>query len=280
MVRRVSIYLLLASPALYGADKTAETLLEVLRDIGGLQEQIKALQKSMDSRFADLTQAGADQARAAAEQNAQSMAALRDSLRKSLQGQQDQQTKALDAIAAVGSQVQSVADQLSTMRQALNDLTAVTNRLSTQMSDLAATVKSLQGAKPDPSGGSEVSATDLFANAEGDRLGGKLDLALKEYSDYVSKFGDTPQAPDAQYYIGSIHYSNSEWDDAVKGFDLLLQTYPDSKRTPEGLYYRADSLARLNRWQEANDALKDLRKRFPDNRLAKQGLTVKPPVHQ
>jgi TolA-binding protein len=95
----------------------------------------------------------------------------------------------------------------------------------------------------------------------------------------VAKFGNTGQASVAQYYIGSIHYSNQEWDEAVKAFNMLLQTYPDSKRAPESLYYKADSLARLGRSTEATDALKDLRQRFPDSPLAKQGLTVKPPAH-
>jgi TolA-binding protein len=281
MVRRLLISVLVASPALFGADKTTETMLEVLRDVGGLQEQIKALQKSLEGKLTDMSQAGEDQARAAAEQSGKAMAALRDSLQKSLQSQQDQQTKNLDAIAAVGSQVQAVSDQLSTMRQALNDLTAAMSRLTTQVSDLTTLVKSAQAPKPDAvavGSATEISATDLFANAEADRLGGKLGLALQEYADYVAKFGTTGQAPDAQYYVGSIHYSNQEWDDAVKAFDALLQTYPDSKRVPASLYYKADSLARLGRATEATDTLKDLRKRFPDDPLARRGLSVKPPA--
>lgn len=280
MVLRLFISVLIASPALFGADKTAETMLEVLRDLGGLQEQIKALQKSLEGKLTDLSQAGADQAHASADQSAKSMAALSDSVQKSLRVQQDQQTKTLDAVAAVGSQVQAVSDQLSTMRQAMSDLAATVSRLNTQVSDLATVVKAMQAAKPDTSNAqqsNEMSATDLLASAEADRLGGKLDLALEEYTEYATKYGSTDQAPDAQYYIGSIHYSNQEWDDAVKAFNVLLQSYPDSKRVAAGLYYKADSLAKLGRWQDANDTLRDLRKRFPDNPLAKQGLTPKPP---
>jgi TolA-binding protein len=280
MVRRLLIFVLIASPALCAADKTTETMLELLRDVGGLQEQIKALQKSLEGKLADLGQSGADQARAAAEQTNKSMAAFSDDLHKSLQSQQDQQAKTVEAVAAVGSQVQAVSDQLNTMRQALNDLNAAVSRVTTQLNDLTNAVKSAQPAKADTSGATtqpDVSATDLLANAEGDRLGGKLDLALQEYGDYVTKFGNTPQASDAQYYIGSIHYSKQEWDDAVKAFTILLETYPDSKRAPESLYYKADSLANLGRWPEANDAQKDLRKRFPDNPLAKKALTVKQP---
>jgi len=279
MVRRLMIFVLAGSSTLFGADKNAQALLDLSRDVGGLQEQIKGLQKSIEARLADLSQAGAEQVRASAEQAVKSMAALSDGVQKSLQSQQDQQTRTLDAVAALGSQVQAVSDQLSTMRQAVNDLTAAMSRLTTQANDLSAALKSSPGFRSGIAMQPEISATDLFANAEADRLGWKLDLALQEYAEYATKFGNTDQAPDAQYYIGSIHYSNQEWDEAVKAFNILLQTHPDSKRVPAGLYYKADSLAKLGRWQEANETLRDLRKRFPDSPLAKQALTVKPPAH-
>jgi TolA-binding protein len=280
MIRRLLIILLIAFPLLSAADKTTETMLEILREIGGLQEQIKGFQKSLEGKLADQSQINADQLRAAAEQFAKSMAAFSDSVQKGLQRQQDQQTKIVDAIAAAGTQLQAISDQSNTTRQAVNDLSAVVSRLTTQMNDLTALVKSMQPAKTGPPAAADqppISATDLFANAEGDRLGGKLDLSLAEYSDYVSKFPDSPQASDAQYYIGSIHYSKQEWEEAVQAFDMLLQKYPDSRRTPESLYYKADSLAKLGRSQGANSTLKELRKRFPDSPLANQGLTVKVP---
>ena len=69
---------------------------------------------------------------------------------------------------------------------------------------------------------------------------------------------------------------NQEWEDAVKGFDVLLKAHPDSKRAPAALYYKADALAKLGRATEASDTLKELRKRFPDNPLARQSQTIKP----
>jgi TolA-binding protein len=279
MLRRLLALALFACPTLYCADKTTDAVLEVLRDLDGMQQQMKAMQASLEAKLAGLTQAGADQARAAAEQASKTMADLTSNVQKSLQGQQDEQTKTLDTMAALGSQIQAVADQLSTTRQAVSDLTAAVNRISTQLTDLTNIVKSTQaaasatGGTPQPT----ISATDLIASAEGDRLGGNLQLSLQEYTDYVSKFPNSPQASDAQYYIGSIHYSNQEWDDAVQAFDTLIKNYPDSKRMPETLFYKADSLANLGRWPEANETLKDLRKRFPDNALAQQKLTVQPP---
>jgi len=281
MIPRLLLCALVAAPALFGADKTTDKMLDLLRDVGGLQEQIKALQKSLDDKLAAAGQNNAEQARAATEQTGKAMAALGDRVRKGLQDLQDQQTKTVEAVAGVGSQMQAVSSDLSTMRQALNDLTTAMTRLSTQVSDLGTAVKALQAPKvdaPTDPPRPEISATDLVNNAESDRLGGKLDLAMKEYTEYVSKFGDTAQAPDAQYRIGEIHYSNEEWDGAVKAFDLLLENYPDSKRVPDALYYKGICLGKLGRWPEATETLKDLRKRFPNNPMARLSLSIKPPA--
>jgi TolA-binding protein len=280
MIRRLLLYVLIAAPALSGADKTADKTLELLREMGGLQDQIKALQKSLEGKFAELGQGNAEQARASAEQAVKATAALGDRLAKGLQDQQDQQTRTSTAVAALSSQLQAVAGDLSTLREAMNDLTASLVKISTQLSDLSNIVKSAQAAKPDAPAPAtpEISGTDLFASADGDRLGGKFDLALQEYTQFVTKFGTWAQAPDAQYYIGSILYSNQQWEDAVKAFDLLLRTYPDNKsRAASALYYKGDSLARLGRWEEADAALRDLRKRFPTSPLSKQSLAIKPP---
>jgi TolA-binding protein len=282
MIRRWLLCVLVAAPALSGADKTTDTMLELLRDVGGLQEQIKALQKSLETKLADLGQTSADQARAAADQAAKTTAALGDRLQKSIADQQDRQTKTLDAAAGLEAKLQTVSGDLSTMREALNDLTASMSRLTTQVSDLSAAVKALPAPKVDASNAAALpalSATDLWNSAEGDYLGGKLDLAMTEYTEYVSKFGSTAQAPDAQYRIAWIHYSTQDWDDAAKAFDLLLTTYPDSKKVPEALYYKGDCLGKLGRWPEAAETEKNLRQRFPNDPFAKLSLNIKPPAH-
>jgi TolA-binding protein len=282
MIRRLSISVLIAVPALYGADKTTDAILELVRDVGGLQEQVKGLQKSLETKLADLGQTSADQARATADQAAKATAVLGDRLQKSIADQQNQQTKTLDAVAGLGAQLQSVSGDLSTMREALSELTSALAKLSTQVNDLGTAVKALQPPKADAAAAAQppvLSATDLMSSAEGDYLGGKLDLALTEYAQYVSKFGNTDQAPYAQYRVAWIHYSNQEWDEAAKAFDVLLTTYPD-KRAPEALYYKGDCLGKLGRWPEAMEAENYLRKHYPNDPFAKRSLNIKPPAHQ
>lgn len=101
--------------------------------------------------------------------------------------------------------------------------------MQSQLTDLNNAVKVMQlPAAPPPAqpgspqvappGGAEpvaamppISATDLFANAQRDRSGGHYDLALQEYADYLKYYGNTSQAPSAQFYIGLIDLSCS-WD--------------------------------------------------------------------
>lgn len=278
MLQRLVLSLLMAALAVSAADKPVDKTLELLREMGGLQEQIKGLQKSLEGKLAELSQGNADQARAVVEQTGKAVAAIGDRLQKGLQDQQEQQVKTLAAVAGLGSQLQAVSGEMGTMREAINDLTTAMTKLSTQVSDLSTLVKSAQTPKSDSGEAPhpEISATDLWASAEGDRSGGKFDLALKEYTEFVSRFGDSGQAPDAQYYVGTIHYSNKEWDEAIKAFDLLVKTHPESKRVPEALYYKGDSLNRSGQWPEANETLRDLRKRFPNSPAAKQSLGIKP----
>ncbi|HEY6274676.1 MAG TPA: hypothetical protein VIX19_22050 [Terriglobales bacterium] len=101
-MRRLLILTLIATPALLGADKTTDTMLQILRDLAGLQDQMKILQQSFEGKL-NLSLANAAQARAAAEQAGKSTAALGDRLQKGLQDQQDQQTKTLSTVAALAA---------------------------------------------------------------------------------------------------------------------------------------------------------------------------------
>ena len=119
-------------------------------------------------------------------------------------------------------------------------------------------------------------AAALFDSANGDYRTGKLPLALEGFTSYLKFYGDTPLAPDAQYYIGSIHQSLNDLEGAVKDFDALVNNYPDAKKVPDALFYKGKALMLLGRTGEATDTFKDLRKRFPTNDLAKQSLTIRP----
>jgi TolA-binding protein len=277
MVRRLVLGALLTASAVFPADKTAERLLDLSRDIGNVHDQIDRLQKSLDEKMAALTQAQAGQLREAADQAAKSMSAVADRLQKNFKDQQDQQEKAAIAMAGLGTRLTEVSGDLGQMKEALSALTDTVNSLRTQVGDLKNAVTVMQQpaqAQTAPT----ISASDAFANANRDRIGGKLELAQQGYEGFLQMYPNDAQAHEAQYRIGWIQYSLKQYDAAIPSFDKVIEKYPESKWISASLFYKGKSLAELARWPEAMSAFGLLRKRFPTDPLAVQAAAIKPPA--
>ncbi len=116
-------------------------------------------------------------------------------------------------------------------------------------------------------------ASDLYSNANRDRQGGKLDLALQEFSDYLHWYGNTDLAPNAQYYIAWIHASQGDYDSAIREYDMVLEKYPDNNKTADALYGKGVALTRVGRRTDGAREFQELVKRFPTNALASQACT-------
>jgi tol-pal system protein YbgF len=100
--------------------------------------------------------------------------------------------------------------------------------------------------------------------------GGKLDLALQEFSDYLKWYGSTDLAPNAQFYIASIHSSQGDYEQAVAEFDKVLEKYPDNNKTPDALYNKGLALTKMGRRTDGAQEYLELIQRFPSNDLAKR----------
>jgi TolA-binding protein len=93
-----------------------------------------------------------------------------------------------------------------------------------------------------------VNATDLYNSARADHQSGKLDFALQEYTSYLKYFGNTNYAAYAQYYIGSIHYSEKNYEAAAADFDTVLEKYPETPTiSAQAHWYKGKSLVALGK---------------------------------
>ena len=243
--------------ALGAADKPNREVQELQRDVAQLQEQVKTLQQALEARITAATA----QVQAATEATARVDAGVAG-LQKAV-GELDR--KVVPLIAAQGSRVDQLAGTLSTLQQSLTDLTTAINHLQTQVADVGNAVKIIQSPAPKPPG-----AEELLRTAESDRLGGKPELALQEYAEFLKQYGDSPFADGAKYQVGMLHFAQKDMEAAAKDFDTLAQQYPKSPRVPEALLYKAKSLQALNRPAEARAACQKLRQKFPSHELAKQ----------
>jgi TolA-binding protein len=121
-----------------------------------------------------------------------------------------------------------------------------------------------------PQGPPKPSAAELLRSAEADKLGGKYELAVQEYIDYLKQYPDTPEADAALFQLAMTHYAMKDYESTVRECDALVEKYSESKRIPEALLYKSKSLQALGKGANARAVCADLRKRFAASEFAKQ----------
>jgi TolA-binding protein len=276
MFPRLCVWVLIASPTLaFAANKEIE---ELQRDVAQLQQQVKDLQRSQDEKFAAL-QVLVQQAVDNASRANTAVAVIQSNFQQS---SRDLESKVVTPVVGLSTRMDQVSNDMRTLEQAVSDLTGLMSKLQLQLTDLGNAVKVLStppaappaqttpGGAPAAPETPSISASDLYSNARRDMSGGKLDLALQEFSDYLKWYGNTDLAPNAQFYIGSIHSSQGDYDNAVKDFDMVLEKYPDNvNKKPDALYNKGLTLTKMGRRTDGAQEFRDLIRRFPTNDLAK-----------
>jgi tol-pal system protein YbgF len=97
-----------------------------------------------------------------------------------------------------------------------------------------------------PSGGSSrpaaavtpqgaAAADPAFGAAYADYTKGNYELAMMGFSDFLKTRPDSPQAADAQYWIGECLYSQGKFKEAVEAFEQVGTRYPGAARMPASL---------------------------------------------
>lgn len=273
------------------APAASKEIQELQRDVAQLQDQVRQLQQSQDRQLAAI-QALVQQSLTAANDATKSVAVIQSGFQQNLR---DQESKVVTPVVGLNTRMDQMSQDMRTLQQAVTDLTGLISKMQAQLTDLNNAVKVMQapavpppgataapGGMPGPGGAPgappadstpSMPAADLYNNAQRDRQGGKLDLALQEFSDYLRWYGNTELAPNAQYYIASIHASQGDYDNAIREYDMVLEKYPDNNKTADAMYGKGVALARLGRRTDGAREFQDLIKRFPGNSLAPQACT-------
>src|SRR5215831_11176103 len=210
--RILLVCVLIAAPAYSPA--ASKEILELQRDIAQLQQQIKDMQRSNDEKLAALTEIARQSVDAANRANT-GVAVFQANLDKALRGLQDSVSAPM---AGQNSRLNEISNNIGTLTQAVSDLTSMLNRMQTQLSDINQTVKTLNAPKIEPpqnNGGTATatpasnapcptgSATAAYDAALKDYRGGKGELGVQEFGEYLRCFGNTELAPNAQFYIAN-----------------------------------------------------------------------------
>lgn len=274
-----------APPALAAASKEIQ---ELQRDVALLQEQVKQLQQAQDKNFTALTVL-TQQAVDAANRANTAVAVIQSSFQQNIQQQQE---KVVAPVVGLSSRMSGLSDDLHSVTQAVSDLASQISKIQSQLTDLSNAVKVMAappapppaptGGTTDTSGGAPaimgatvppISSDALYTNSGRDREAGNYDLALQEYNDYLKYYGNTDLAPNAQFYIATIHYGQGLYQKAAGEFDLVLEKYPENPKTEEALYYKGLSLVKVGQKTQAGEEFKELINRYPRTDRATQACS-------
>ncbi|MCC6277250.1 MAG: tetratricopeptide repeat protein [Oligoflexia bacterium] len=117
-----------------------------------------------------------------------------------------------------------------------------------------------------PRTGSEHLYESILAEArspQGGDLKKKVDLYLKGY-------GDSPQAPNALFVLGSHFFDQARYLEASEQFERIFREYPASGKSVSALYKLAESYELLGRKNEAQELFVTVINQFPGSREARQ----------
>ena len=275
-MRRTGLLIAIALLCPAFAPAASREIIELQRDVAQLQDQARQIQRTLDERMGSLqllVQQTLDSAN-------KSSTALNDQGRS----QQDLMERLVSPVASLGSKVETMGGEVSGLRESMNDLTTRMNKLQQQLTDLGNVIRAAQtpvapppgadGSAAPPStdgtagGNPPVKATTLYENALRDMQSGKADLALGEFQDYIKFYSTTDLAPNAQFYIGQIHYSLGQFDQAIQDFDTVLEQYPSNNKTADAHYMKGKTLFQLGQRSAAAKEFQAVVADFPNSSVA------------
>jgi tol-pal system protein YbgF len=280
LMRPAILALALLPAALFGANKE---MVQLQRDVALLQDDVKTLQRSLDDKMSALRTL-VEQTLAAASKSGTSVAVLENGIRDRMLEQQKSLT---GPVVNMGAKIDQMATDFQTLRESIADLTERMNKMQTQLVDLNNTVKVL-GAPPAPppsgstapggfSGSTSVapsgppqgmSAKTVYDTAMRDRSSGNLDLALQGFQEYLRYYSNTDLAPNAQFYIGQIHYDKNEYQPALQAFDAVLEKFPENNKTADATYMKGMALLKSGQRNEAAREFLNVITKYPNSEVA------------
>jgi tol-pal system protein YbgF len=294
--RRLILAVGFAFPVVCSA--ASKEIVELQRDVAQLQDQVTKLQNSFTEKMTGiqfLVQQAADSANKASNSVAGLQGAIQEQLRA-------QGKEVVGPVANVGTKIEEMSNSFQQVQNSMADVTARLGKLEQQMIDLKNAVSTINAPAPAPgssTGGGNpgpaatstvppISGDVLYQNANRDRLGGKTDLALQEYQDYVKYYGEGPLAPAAQYWVGDIYFAQGDNENALKAFDQVLERYPANNKTPDAILMKGKTLVKLDKRNAGANEFREVIRRYPGSdaavkaraQLKQMGLSAASPARR
>jgi len=254
-------------------------VMAVAREIIELQRDVTSILQGQKDMQTQLTQDHTVQ-KTLIEQSSDTVNKLNTTMSSLQKSVQDVQANSGTRLDTMSTQVQGLSDNLEEIKSRLG-------KVNQQLVDLQNSVQSIDarlaggsptgapagvgasGSKPTgsasaaPPAASHPSADTLYSNGLGDINSGKLDLARSEFQDYLTNYGDTDLASNAQFYLGEIAYSQHQYQQALVEYDKVLTNYPKSFKLASARYKKGMALLELSQKNAGVKELREVVKRYP-----------------
>ena len=249
--------LALGSVPAWGVNKD---MVQLQTQVQQLQEQMTAMQRSFDERMGVMKNL-VEQDTDAVNKVANALTALQTTLQK-------QQAEG-------GSKADQLSGQIQSLNDTLDELKVRLAKVSKQLEDMQAAQQSASAQQAQQQAQQQAMAQApapdvLYNNALRDYNGGKNDLALQEFSDYIKFYPNTDLAGNAYFYLGEIQYRQGNYQQAAQTYDQVLQNFPSGNKAASAQLKKGFSLIELGKQDDGVSELRHLIQRYPHSPEALQ----------
>ena len=253
----VSLFLAISIVPAYAVNKD---IVELQTQVANLQQQMTQMKQSFDERMGVM--------RNLLEQNTainNKVSAAIDNLQASINRQQQDR----------GGQVDQISGQIQALNDTMDELKVRLAKLSKQFEDMAAAQQSMAAQQAQAQQQQQAIAQApppdvLYNNALRDYNGGKNDLAVQEFSDYIKFYPNTDLAGNSYFYLAEIQYKTGDYQNAVANYDLVLQNFPSGNKAAGAQLKKGFALLELGKEDQGAQELKHVIQRYPRTNEAMQ----------
>jgi tol-pal system protein YbgF len=252
----VSVVWLGVAPA-WGVSKD---MVQLQTQVQQLQEQMTAMQRSFDERMGVMKNL-VEQDTDAVNKVANALNALQTTLR----------TQQADG----GSKTDQLSGQIQALNDTMDEIKVRLAKVTKQLEDMQSAQQSLAAQQATQQAQQQAAASApppdvLYNNALRDYNGGKNDLAIQEFSDYVKFYPNTDLAGNCYFYLGEIQFRQANYQQAAQSYDQVLQNFPSGNKAASAQLKKGFSLIELGKQDDGVNELKHLIQRYPHSPEALQ----------
>jgi tol-pal system protein YbgF len=252
-----AFFVVLSIPSAFGANRD---IIELQTEITQLQTQMTQMKQSFDERMGVMKNL--------LEQNTDvtnKVAGAINALQASVNKQQQDRSGEGDQLSG---QIQSLNDTMDELKVRLT-------KLSKQLEDMQAAQQSMAAqqtqAQQQAQAVAQAPAPDvLYNNALRDYNGGKNDLAIQEFTDYIKFYPDTDLAGNSYFYIAEIQFKAGDYQKAIANYSLVLQNFPSGNKAAAAELKKGFALLELGKEDDGTQELKRVIQRYPRTNEATQ----------